>query len=91
MNRCRQRAAVTTTLLGHTSPAQLEEDLSYFRQAKPLPPQLLWEVDRSYPYPYPEPEPEPEPQTRIRTRTRTRTQTLTLTRTRTRTLALTRT
>ena len=43
---CRERAAVTTTLLGHTSLAQLEEDLGYFRQAKPLPPQLLWEVDR---------------------------------------------
>jgi len=43
---CRQREAVTTTLLGHTSLAQLEEDLGHFRQAKPLPSQLLWEVDR---------------------------------------------
>ena len=43
---CRERAAVTSTLLGHTSLAQLEEDLAFFREAKPLPPQLMWEVDR---------------------------------------------
>ena len=36
---CRQRDAVTTTLLGHTSLAQLEEDLGHFRQAAaPAPP-----------------------------------------------------
>ena len=36
----------TTTLLGHTSLAQLEEDLGFYKESKPLPPQLLWEVDR---------------------------------------------
>ncbi|KAL3893185.1 MAG: hypothetical protein SGPRY_014404 [Prymnesium sp.] len=42
----RGRPSVTTTLLGHTSMAQLEEDLKYFREAKPLPDKLLWEIDR---------------------------------------------
>ena len=37
---------MTTTLLGHTSMAQLEEDLKFFRMKDPLPAELLWEVDR---------------------------------------------
>ena len=41
-----QRSVVTSTLLGHTSMAQLEEDLQFFQEKKPLPPELLWEVDR---------------------------------------------
>ena len=41
-----QRSAVTTSLLGHTSLAQLEQDLAYFAKKEPLPDQLLWEVDR---------------------------------------------
>ena len=43
---CRERSAVTTTLLGHTSMAQLEEDLKYFQAREPLPRELLWEIDR---------------------------------------------
>jgi len=43
---CRERSAVTSTLVGHSSVAQLDEDLSYFKNTKALPPQLLWEVDR---------------------------------------------
>jgi aryl-alcohol dehydrogenase-like predicted oxidoreductase len=43
---CRQRLSVTTTLLGVTSLAQLDEDLGYFKNTKPLPPELLWDVDR---------------------------------------------
>ena len=42
----RQRAAVTTTLLGTSSMAQLDEDLKYFREATPLPRELMWEIDR---------------------------------------------
>ena len=42
----RQRSAVTTTLLGTSSLAQLAEDLTYFRQAAPLPRALMWEIDR---------------------------------------------
>jgi len=42
----RSRPSVTTSLVGHTSMAQLEEDLKYFRETKPLPEQLLWEIDR---------------------------------------------
>jgi len=42
----RQRRAVTTTLVGHTSLAQLEEDIAYYTDTKPLSPELLWEVDR---------------------------------------------
>lgn len=41
----KERNAVTTSLLGHTSIAQLDEDLSYFRKG-PLPADLRWEVDR---------------------------------------------
>lgn len=43
---CRSRQAVTTTLLGHTSMAQLEEDLKFFQSTEPLPANLLWEIDR---------------------------------------------
>eukprot|EP00966_Prymnesium_polylepis_P185085 4289712-Prymnesium_polylepis.1 len=42
----RSRPSVTTTLLGHTSMAQLDEDLRYFRETKPLPEQLAWDIDR---------------------------------------------
>ena len=42
----RERQAVTTSLLGHTSLAQLEEDLAYFQSKKPLSAELLWEIDR---------------------------------------------
>ena len=42
----RQRQAVTTSLLGTSSMAQLDEDLAYFRQATPLPRELMWEIDR---------------------------------------------
>mmetsp|Transcript_6386 Transcript_6386/g.19226 ORF Transcript_6386/g.19226 Transcript_6386/m.19226 type:complete len:83 (+) Transcript_6386:1151-1399(+) len=42
----RQRSAVTTTLLGTSSMAQLDEDLAYFRRAEPLPRELMWEIDR---------------------------------------------
>ena len=42
----RQRAAVTTTLLGVASMAQLEEDLSYYQKTEPLPRELMWEIDR---------------------------------------------
>ena len=42
----RGRPSVTTTLLGHTSMAQLDEDLRYFRETKPLPEQLVWDIDR---------------------------------------------
>ena len=42
----RQRAAVTTSLLGTSSMAQLSEDLSYFQKAEPLPRELMWAIDR---------------------------------------------
>ena len=42
----RDRAPVTSTLLGHTSMAQLKESLRCFRAAKPLERELLWEIDR---------------------------------------------
>ena len=45
------RDAVTTSLIGHTSIDQLQETLQYYDQnetdkSKPLPDDLLWEVDR---------------------------------------------
>ena len=44
---CRQRAGVTTTLLGHTPMAQLEETLKYFDASVPkLPQDLMWAIDR---------------------------------------------
>lgn len=43
---CRSRRAVTTTLLGQTSMKQLDEQLKVFREDKPLPDQLLWDIDR---------------------------------------------
>jgi aryl-alcohol dehydrogenase-like predicted oxidoreductase len=42
----RERAAVTTQLIGTTSMAQLEEDLKYFQAKDTLPRDLLWEIDR---------------------------------------------
>ena len=44
----RQRAAVTSSLLGVSSLTQLEEDLSYYKKddVAPLPRELLWEIDR---------------------------------------------
>jgi hypothetical protein len=30
----------------HTHLAQLDEDLAYFREATPLPRELMWEIDR---------------------------------------------
>ena len=41
---CRARSAVTTTLLGHTSMSQLEEDLRFFQKTEPLPADLMWQV-----------------------------------------------
>ena len=42
----RERRAVTTTLVGHTSMAQLEESIKHFKNDKRLPEELLWEIDR---------------------------------------------
>ena len=42
----RQRSAVTTSLLGVSSMAQLEEDLACFRMTELLPRELMWEIDR---------------------------------------------
>jgi len=41
----RQRRGLSTALVGHTSMAQLEEDLKAY-QADPLSEQLMWEIDR---------------------------------------------
>eukprot|EP00965_Chrysotila_dentata_P106532 3519141-Pleurochrysis_carterae.AAC.2 len=43
---CRTRAPVTSVLLGVSSMRQLEEDIAAFRNPKPLPPDLLWDIDR---------------------------------------------
>ena len=40
-----QRSVVTSTLLGHTSMAQLDETLAFFKKG-PLPTELQWEIDR---------------------------------------------
>ena len=42
----RERRAVTTTLVGHTSMTQLDESIKYFRNDQRLPEELLWELDR---------------------------------------------
>ena len=42
----KDRAPVTSTLVGHTSMDQLKESLRCFRSAQPLPRDLLWQVDR---------------------------------------------
>lgn len=42
----KERSSVTTALLGHTSLAQLDETLRYYSKKEPLPPSLLWEIDR---------------------------------------------
>jgi len=43
---CRDRRLVTTTLLGHSNMAQLEQNLVIYKNNKTLPPQLLWDIDR---------------------------------------------
>mmetsp|Transcript_15171 Transcript_15171/g.20030 ORF Transcript_15171/g.20030 Transcript_15171/m.20030 type:complete len:495 (-) Transcript_15171:162-1646(-) len=43
---CKERQGLTSTLLGFTSMAQLEEDLKYFQNSKRLSSELMWEVDR---------------------------------------------
>mmetsp|Transcript_120690 Transcript_120690/g.240337 ORF Transcript_120690/g.240337 Transcript_120690/m.240337 type:complete len:548 (-) Transcript_120690:6-1649(-) len=42
----RQREGVTSALVGHSSLAQLDEDLEAFRNSKPLPDRIMWEIDR---------------------------------------------
>ena len=42
----RERSSVTTSLIGHTSMAQLDESLKYFQKKEPLPYELMWEIDR---------------------------------------------
>jgi aryl-alcohol dehydrogenase-like predicted oxidoreductase len=42
----RERQAVTTSLLGHTSLEQLDETLKCFQKNEALPQELLWEIDR---------------------------------------------
>jgi len=42
----RQRSLVTTTLVGHTSMEQLEQSLDFFTKSKPLPRDVMWEIDR---------------------------------------------
>lgn len=43
---CRQRTGCTSVLLGTSNLQQLEEDLQYFKNPKPLPQEVMWEVDR---------------------------------------------
>eukprot|EP01041_Mallomonas_annulata_P004467 gene4467-8897_t len=43
---CRQRRAVTTTLVGHSNMNQLEESIRIFKIKDPLPYELMWEIDR---------------------------------------------
>lgn len=44
---CRDRALVTTTLIGHTSLEQLDETLKYFgKDIRPLPADVNWAIDR---------------------------------------------
>ena len=42
----RERSSVTTSLIGHTSMAQLDESLKYFQKKEPLPYELMCEIDR---------------------------------------------
>ncbi|CAJ1421721.1 unnamed protein product [Effrenium voratum] len=42
----RQRPGMTTALVGHTSLAQLEEDLKAMSAQEPLSQELMWEIDR---------------------------------------------
>mmetsp|Transcript_119045 Transcript_119045/g.206731 ORF Transcript_119045/g.206731 Transcript_119045/m.206731 type:complete len:328 (-) Transcript_119045:30-1013(-) len=42
----KERSAVTTTLVGHTSMQQLEDDLKFYAKAEPLPRELMWDIDR---------------------------------------------
>ena len=41
----RQRSLVTTTLVGHTNPQQLQDSLKYFSEKKPLSEQIMWDID----------------------------------------------
>jgi aryl-alcohol dehydrogenase-like predicted oxidoreductase len=42
---CRQRSLLTTTLVGHTTMAQLDESLKYFTEKEPLSDEIMWQVD----------------------------------------------
>jgi len=42
---CRQRDMLTTTLVGHSNMEQLRETLKFFREKKPLPDQVMWDID----------------------------------------------
>mmetsp|Transcript_12429 Transcript_12429/g.24762 ORF Transcript_12429/g.24762 Transcript_12429/m.24762 type:complete len:494 (+) Transcript_12429:62-1543(+) len=42
---CRQRDMLTTTLVGHSDMGQLRETLKFFREKKPLPDQVMWDID----------------------------------------------
>jgi aryl-alcohol dehydrogenase-like predicted oxidoreductase len=43
---CRQRASVSSVLLGQSSMKQLDEDLAIFKVDDPLSDEIMWEVDR---------------------------------------------
>jgi aryl-alcohol dehydrogenase-like predicted oxidoreductase len=42
---CRQRSLVTTTLVGHTNVAQLQDSLKHFTKNEPLGRDIMWEID----------------------------------------------
>merc|ERR1712224_105730 len=42
----KQRAGVTTSLIGNSSLEQLDEDLAIFLRERPLSERLMWEIDR---------------------------------------------
>ena len=46
MRWCRQRSLVTSSLVGFTSEAQLDEALRAFSDPRPLEAALMWEIDR---------------------------------------------
>ena len=39
---CRERQAVTSSLVGHTSMSQLQESIQYFKISERLPTELMW-------------------------------------------------
>jgi aryl-alcohol dehydrogenase-like predicted oxidoreductase len=43
---CKERTAVTTSLVGHTNMKQLQETIKYFQNPNSLPSELMWEIDR---------------------------------------------
>lgn len=43
---CKQRTLLTTTLVGHSNLAQLQESLRIWGKDEALPDDLLWEIDR---------------------------------------------